>query len=67
MSRPLAGPQSLLRSLNGRAILERLADSGPQTRAELMAATGLSRTAVTQVLRLLEAGGAGAAAGVDRG
>lgn len=67
MSRPLAGPQSLLRSLNGRAILERLADSGPQTRAELMAATGLSRTAVTQVLRMLEAAGAVAAAGVDRG
>lgn len=67
MSRPLAGPQSLLRSLNGRAILEQLAGNGPQTRAELMAATGLSRTAVTQVLRMLEAAGAVAAAGVDRG
>lgn len=66
MSRPLAGPQSLLRTLNGRAILEALARSGPQTRAELMATTGLSRTAVTQVLRMLDAAGAVAAAGVDR-
>lgn len=66
MSRPLAGPQTLLRTLNGRAILERLARSGPQTRSELMAATGLSRTAVTQVLRMLDAAGAVTAAGVDR-
>ncbi|MBT2496619.1 ROK family transcriptional regulator [Microbacterium sp. ISL-59] len=66
MSRPLAGPQGLLRTLNGRAILEALARSGPQTRTELMSATGLSRTAVTQVLRMLEAAGAVAAAGVDR-
>jgi predicted NBD/HSP70 family sugar kinase len=66
MSRPLAGPQSLLRTLNGRAILEALARSGPQTRAELMHATGLSRTAVTQVLRMLDHAGAVAAAGVDR-
>ncbi|WP_350351203.1 ROK family protein [Microbacterium sp. A8/3-1] len=66
MSRPLAGPQSLLRTLNGRAILEALARSGPQTRAELMATTGLSRTAVTQVLRMLDGAGAVAAAGVDR-
>lgn len=66
MTRPLAGPQSLLRSLNGRAILEALARSGPQTRAELMAATGLSRTAVTQVLRMLEGIDAVAPAGVDR-
>lgn len=66
MSRPLAGPQSLLRTMNGRAILEELARSGPKTRAELMAATGLSRTAVTQVLRMLENADAVAAAGVDR-
>jgi predicted NBD/HSP70 family sugar kinase len=66
MSRPLAGPQSLLRTLNGRAILEALARSGPQTRAELMSTTGLSRTAVTQVLRMLEGAGAVSAAGVDR-
>lgn len=66
MSRPLAGPQSLLRTLNGRAILDALADRGPQTRAELMVTTGLSRTAVTQVLRMLESAGAVAPAGVDR-
>lgn len=66
MSRPIAGPQGLLRTLNGRAILETLARSGPQTRAELMSATGLSRTAVTQVLRMLESAGAVAAAGLDR-
>jgi DNA-binding transcriptional ArsR family regulator len=66
MSRPLAGPQGLLRTLNGRAILEALARSGPQTRSELMSTTGLSRTAVTQVLRMLENAGAVAPAGVDR-
>lgn len=66
MSRPLAGPQGLLRALNGRAILEALARSGPQTRADLMSATGLSRTAVTQVLRMLDSMGAVASAGVDR-
>lgn len=66
MSRPLAGPQGLLRTLNGRAILEALARSGPQTRSDLMSTTGLSRTAVTQVLRMLENAGAVAPAGIDR-
>lgn len=66
MSRPLAGPQTLLRSINGRAILETLAGEGPQTRTDLMEATGLSRTAVSQVLRMLEAAGAVAPDGVDR-
>ena len=66
LARPLAGPQTLLRTLNGRAILETLARRGPLTRAELVAETGLSRTAVTQVLRMLEASSAVAAAGVDR-
>lgn len=66
MSRPLAGPQTLLRSINGRAILETLASEGPQTRTDLMEATGLSRTAVTQVLRMLESAGAVAPDGVDR-
>lgn len=67
MTRPLAGPQTLLRAINGRAILETLAGDGPQTRTDLMAATGLSRTAVSQVLRMLESAGAVAPAGVDRG
>lgn len=66
MTKPLAGPQTLLRTLNARAILEALARRGPLTRAELMGETGLSRTAVTQVLRMLEAGDAVATAGVDR-
>lgn len=66
MTRPLAGPQTLLRTLNARAILEALARRGPLTRAELMGETGLSRTAVTQVIRMLEAGEAVASAGVDR-
>lgn len=66
MARPLAGPQTLLRTLNSRAILEALARRGPLTRAELMNETGLSRTAVTQVLRMLESGGSVTAAGVDR-
>lgn len=65
MARPLAGPQTLLRTLNGRAILETLARRGPLTRAELMAETGLSRTAVTQVLRMLEGSAAVTAAGLD--
>lgn len=66
MARPLAGPQTLLRTLNGRAILETLARRGPLTRAELVAETGLSRTAVTQVLRMLEGSSAVAPAGLDR-
>lgn len=66
MARPIAGAQSLLRTLNGRAILETLGAKGPQTRSELMAATGLSRTAVTQVLRMLESTDVVAHAGVDR-
>ncbi len=66
MARPLAGPQTLLRTLNGRAILVTLARRGPLTRAELMSETGLSRTAVTQVLRMLEGSNAVAPAGVDR-
>ncbi|MBO9624968.1 MAG: ROK family transcriptional regulator [Microbacterium sp.] len=65
MARPIAGPQSLLRSLNGRAILESLGRRGPLTRSELMDETGLSRTAVTQVLRMLESTGAVTPAGVD--
>lgn len=66
MTRPLAGPQTLLRTLNARAILQVLAETGPLTRAELMFRTGLSRTAVTQVLRMLEARGAVTPAGLDR-
>lgn len=66
MTRPLAGPQTLLRTINARAILEVLAARGPLTRNELMHDTGLSRTAVTQVLRMLEASGTVGPAGIDR-
>ncbi|REJ08347.1 ROK family transcriptional regulator [Microbacterium bovistercoris] len=66
MTRPLAGPQTLLRTMNARAILEALARRGALTRAELMTETGLSRTAVTQVLRMLESRDAVASAGVER-
>lgn len=66
MTRPLAGPQTLLRTLNSRAILEVLSRDGARTRSELMSATGLSRTAVTQVLRMLENVGVIVPAGVDR-
>src|SRR6218665_722444 len=66
MARPIAGPQSLLRVLNGRAMFETVAGRGPLTRAELMAATGLSRTAVTQVVRMLANTESVAAAGLDR-
>lgn len=66
MTKPLAGPQALLRTLNARAILEALARHGSMTRAELMHETGLSRTAVTQVLRMLGAAGAVTSAGLDR-
>ncbi len=66
MNKAPSGSQTLLRTLNARAILEALARRGPLTRAELMGETGLSRTAVTQVLRMLEAGEAVASAGVDR-
>lgn len=66
MTKPLAGPQALLRTLNARAMLEALARNGSMTRAELMDETGLSRTAVTQVLRMLGSAGAVASAGLDR-
>lgn len=66
MANPLTGTQSMLRTMNGRAILEALARRGPLTRSDLMQATGLSRTAVTQVLRMLEGRGGIVTAGVDR-
>ncbi|MGF2949966.1 ROK family transcriptional regulator [Microbacterium alcoholitolerans] len=66
MTNPLTGTQGMLRAMNGRAILDALARRGPLTRAELMNETGLSRTAVTQVLRSLESRGGIVPAGVDR-
>lgn len=66
MTKPLSGPQTLLRALNARALLEALARTESMTRAELMEETGLSRTAVTQVLRMLGAAEAVTSAGLDR-
>ncbi|MFK4728304.1 ROK family transcriptional regulator [Agromyces mediolanus] len=66
MTPPLAGPQSLLRALNARAVLEVLAEHGPSSRTELMERTGLSRTAVTQLVRALRASGELVPAGHDR-
>jgi len=50
----LAGSPRLLRNLNEKAVLERLLDQGPLTRMELEAFTGLSKPAVSDLLRRLE-------------
>ncbi|MDL9981515.1 ROK family transcriptional regulator [Microbacterium sp. ASV49] len=62
----LAGSPALLRALNARAVLDVLAEGAPLSRADIMQRTGLSRTAVTQLLRALEAYGAVVPAGLDR-
>lgn len=51
----LAGSPRLLRNLNEKAVLERLLDQGALTRMELEAFTGLSKPAVSDLLRRLEA------------
>ena len=66
VARPPTGTQSMLRTANARSILDALARRGALTRAELMRETGLSRSAVTQVLRKLDARDATMTAGVDR-
>jgi predicted NBD/HSP70 family sugar kinase len=48
-----AGPQSLLRSINGRAVLELIGRVGPVTCTELAAQTGLSRPTVSAALTQL--------------
>ncbi|GAA3758579.1 ROK family transcriptional regulator [Salinactinospora qingdaonensis] len=53
MSRRPGTPQ-LLRQLNDRAALELLISSGPMTRAQLGAATGLSKVTASQLLSRLE-------------
>jgi predicted NBD/HSP70 family sugar kinase len=45
---------ALLRSLNDRTVLELLLESGPASRTELAARTGLSKPTVTEVLARLE-------------
>jgi len=48
------GTPSLLRELNDRAALELLMTSGPLTRAQLGAQTGLSKVTASQLLSRLE-------------
>jgi predicted NBD/HSP70 family sugar kinase len=51
----LSGSPRLLRNLNERAVLKRLLAEGPLTRMELEAFTGLSKPAMSDLLRRLEA------------
>jgi predicted NBD/HSP70 family sugar kinase len=52
-----AGPQSLLRSINGRAVLEAVSLLGPATTADVAVYTGLSRpTTAAAVADLLDRG-----------
>ena len=48
-----AGPQSLLRSINSRAVLELIAVDGPLTRSELSRRTGLSKPSIGAMLAAL--------------
>lgn len=52
-----AGPQSLLRSLNARAVLEFVHREGQVSRADIAAQTGLSKPTVSQALGTLLAAG----------
>ena len=45
-----AGPQSLLRAINSRAVLELIAVDGPLTRTELSRRTGLSKPSISAML-----------------
>jgi predicted NBD/HSP70 family sugar kinase len=57
------GRPRLLRAINERAVLERLRAGGPASRAELAAATGVSKPTVGQALANLERAGLVRAAG----
>ena len=48
-----AGPQSLLRAINSRAVLEIIAVDGPLTRTELAHRTGLSKPSISAMLASL--------------
>ncbi|MGH3276210.1 MAG: ROK family transcriptional regulator [Streptosporangiaceae bacterium] len=61
------GTPSLLRELNDRAALELLLTSGPQTRAQLGAQTGLSKVTASQLLSRLEERGLVSVAGEQAG
>lgn len=62
-----AGPQRALWALNARAVLHVVEQQGPLGRPEIVRATGLSKTTVTQTLHSLIAHGVVAEAGVDTG
>ncbi|MFC8922462.1 ROK family protein [Cellulosimicrobium sp. NPDC057127] len=49
----LAGSPAPLRTFHARAVLDALSAAGPLTRADVAAATGLTRAAVTQAVRSL--------------
>src|SRR6476619_7352883 len=51
------GTPALLRTLNQGALMQRLRDEGPVSRAQLARATGLSKPTVSQALAELEAAG----------
>src|SRR5580693_8232025 len=61
------GTPSLLRELNDRAALELLLASGPLTRAQLGAQTGLSKVTASQLLSRLEERGLVMVAGEQAG
>src|ERR1700733_725059 len=61
------GTPSLLRELNDRAALELLLTSGPLTRAQLGAQTGLSKVTASQLLSRLEERGLVSVAGEQAG
>src|SRR6266536_353804 len=52
-----AGPQSLLRSMNARAVLELIHRDCPMARSDIAAGTGLSKPTVTLALTTLLAAG----------
>lgn len=62
-----AGPQSLLRSLNARAVLELIHRDGQLARADIAARTGLSKPTVAQALGTLLAAGVVDEAGYAQG
>jgi predicted NBD/HSP70 family sugar kinase len=61
----LSGDQGVLWELNARALFAEIARRSPLGRPELVAATGLSRTTVTQTLARLVAAGVVRDAGLD--
>src|SRR5436309_12559365 len=54
---PVKGTPSLLRTLNQGALMQRLREAGPLSRAQLARDTGLSKPTVSQALAELEAAG----------